>query len=407
MRTRSQGGPVSNGRSEPRRPTVVVIGGGYAGTLAANRLTSVDDIDVVLINPRPHFVERIRLHQVIAGSGTADVGYDTLLHGRVRLMVATASRIDVAAGTVELAGGDHISYDYLVYAVGSRGRPLDVPGAREHGYIFAEWEDAQILREHLAAVAVSGVVTIVGGGSTGVEVSAELAESGRRVRLICAGEPAPTLSERGRRSTRRVLRRLGVEIHEQTCVTEVRRESVLVVDRDGVVTELPGVATVITAGFEVPDLARRSGLTTDDLGRLSTDETLTSVDDPRIVAAGDASAPSGHPLRMSCQAAEPLGAQSANTILSRIAGTVPTPLNQAFVGQNVSLGRRRATIQLSRLDDAPRRLVVSGRFGASIKEAICRGTLWAIRREARRPGSYTWLRGGDRAGVVGADTERR
>ena len=79
--------------------------------------------------------------------------------------------------------------------------------------------------------------------------------------------------------------------------------------------------TIWTAGFGVPDLAASSGLSTDGAGRLLTDETLTSVDDPRIVAAGDAAAPSDLPLRMSCQAAIPLGAQAANTVLSRIAGT--------------------------------------------------------------------------------------
>ena len=90
-----------------------------------------------------------------------------------------------------------------------------------------------------------------------------------------------------------------------------------VVLSDGAV--LPSAATVWTAGFAVPDLAARSGLRTDAVGRLLTDETLTSIDDERVVAAGDAAAPSGQPLRMSCQAAGPLGAQAANTVLSRIA----------------------------------------------------------------------------------------
>ncbi|WP_041289400.1 hypothetical protein [Kribbella flavida] len=49
-----------------------------------------------------------------------------------------------------------------------------------------------------------------------------------------------------------------------------------------------------TAGFSVPDLAARSGLSTDAIGRLLTDETLTSVDDDRIVATGDPAAPTTH-----------------------------------------------------------------------------------------------------------------
>jgi NADH dehydrogenase len=43
---------------------VVVIGGGYAGTLAANRLRQRPDIEITLVNSRPVFVERIRLHQL-------------------------------------------------------------------------------------------------------------------------------------------------------------------------------------------------------------------------------------------------------------------------------------------------------------------------------------------------------
>ena len=153
----------------------------------------------------------------------------------------------------------------------------------------------------------------------------------------------------------------------------------------------------------MPDLAARSGLRTDALGRLLTDETLTSVDDERVVAAGDAAAPSGQPLRMSCQAAGPLGVQAANTVLSRIAGRHPPRLNQAFVGQCISLGRAHGTMQLARPDDTPLNLVWAGRSAASIKEAICKGTLWAIRREAAKPGSYFWLKGGKRSAQLATD----
>ncbi len=54
----------------------------------------------------------------------------------------------------------------------------------------------------------------------------------------------------------------------------------------------------------MPDIAATSGLRTDERGRLLTDETLTSVDDPRVVATGDCASQSGVPLRMSCQMAE-------------------------------------------------------------------------------------------------------
>ena len=58
---------------------VVVLGGGYAGVMAANRLTQRDDVTVTLVNPRPRFVERIRLHQLVGGSDDAVVDYHEVL----------------------------------------------------------------------------------------------------------------------------------------------------------------------------------------------------------------------------------------------------------------------------------------------------------------------------------------
>ena len=75
---------------------VVVIGGGYAGVMAANRLTRRDDVTVTLINPRPTFVERIRLHQLVGGSHDAVVDYREVLAEGVRLVVDTVTRIDAA-----------------------------------------------------------------------------------------------------------------------------------------------------------------------------------------------------------------------------------------------------------------------------------------------------------------------
>src|SRR3954447_21119911 len=112
---------------------VVVIGGGYAGVMAANRLQGAG-ADVTMINPRPRFVERIRLHQLVTGSDDAVVDYADVLGDDVRLLVGTVERIDAASRTVTLASDDTVSYDYLIYAVGSTGARLAVPGAAEFAY---------------------------------------------------------------------------------------------------------------------------------------------------------------------------------------------------------------------------------------------------------------------------------
>lgn len=377
----------------PHTTKVVVIGGGYSGTLAANHLRMRGDIDITLVNPRPRFVERIRLHQLVAGTHEATADYGPLLGEDIKLVVDTAIRIDVTNRTVELANRPALEYDYVIYAVGSTGQvPASVPGAAEHAYPLAEFEQAQRLRGVIEDLHPDAPLTVVGAGLTGIEAATELAEQGHNVTLVCGGRLGPYLSEPGRRSVAKALRKLGVTVLETDVVSEVRPHAV--VFADGAVR--PSAATIWTAGFGVPDLATASGLHTDEIGRLLTDETLTSVDDPRIVAAGDCASPSGVPLRMSCQSASPLGAQAANTILSRVAGTTPAVIDQAFSGACISLGRKSGILQFARKDDTAVNVQFRGRVVASVKEAVCKGTLWALRREAAKPGSAVWLKGGPR-----------
>ncbi|MCA2225277.1 NAD(P)/FAD-dependent oxidoreductase [Nonomuraea aurantiaca] len=373
---------------------IVVIGGGYAGTLAANRLRMRDDVDITLVNPRPEFVERIRLHQFVARTGDATIDYGTLLGEGIQLVVDSVTRIDTAARAVRLASGRTLDYDYVIYAVGSsRAVPSSVPGAAEFAFDIAEFEYAQRLRARLEELPPDAQITVVGGGLTGIETAAELAEQGRRVTLVCGRTLAPTFSASGRRYIANWLSRHGVAVLEAAVVSEVRPDAVVVAG--GAVRT--SALTIWTAGFGVPELAAASGLRTDALGRLLTDETLTSVDDHRIVAAGDAAAPSGRPLRMSGYAAGPLGAQAADTVLSRIAGTEPAVLDLAFTGACVSLGRHAGIRQLARKDDTAVNVYIGGRMGAVIKEVTCKFVVSKrIRGEARKPGSMGWPKGGPR-----------
>ncbi|MEV0199326.1 FAD-dependent oxidoreductase [Nonomuraea sp. NPDC050691] len=374
---------------------VVVVGGGYAGTLAANHLRMRDDVDITLVNPRPEFVERVRLHQFVAGTRDATVDYGTLLGEGIHLVVDSATRIDTATRTVRLASGRALDYDYVIYAVGSTAAtPSSVPGAAEFAFDIAELEPARRLRARLEGLPLDAPVTVVGGGLTGIETAAELAERGRAVTLACGGALAPSFGAPARRAVSTWLSRHGAAVLEAAVVSEVRPDAVVFADGSVRASAL----TIWAAGFGVPELAAASGLRTDALGRLLTDETLTSVDDDRVVAAGDAAAPSGRPLRMSCYAAGPLGAQAADTVLSRVAGTEPAVISLGFSGACVSLGRRVGVRQLARKDDTAVNLYVGGRMGAAIKEFTCRFAVTRIRREAGRPGSAIWVKGGPRPG---------
>ncbi|MGC4944140.1 NAD(P)/FAD-dependent oxidoreductase [Kribbella sp. DT2] len=386
----------------------VVIGGGYAGVMAANRLTKRADVAVTLINPRAFFVERIRLHQLVGGSDDAVVDYEHVLADGVRLVVDAADRIDADQRMVTLVSGAAVSYDYLVYAVGSGTDEQQVPGL-EFAYPLNSLEEAERLRSIVDNVQS---VIVVGAGPAGIETAAELAGAGRpvpagggrpvtaeerrsveagggrRVTLVCGGELGPYLHASGRRTVAARLEELGVQIVDGpgTAVAAVTRDAVQLADG----RELPSELTIWTAGFGVPDLAVRSGLSTDALGRLLTDETLTSVDDERIVAAGDSAAPSGLSFRMGCQSAVQLGPQAAETVLNRIAGKKPADVGVGFAGQCISLGRDSGIFQFAHRNDVAISLHLRGRFGAKVKEMVCKSTVWQLRTEGRHPRVMKW-----------------
>lgn len=372
---------------------VVVVGGGYAGVMAANRLTQRHDVTVTVINPRNVFVPRLRLHQLVGGTHDAVVDYQEVLAEGVELVVDNATHIDATGRTVTLAEGGSIGYDYLIYAVGSLSGGPQAPGAAEFAYPVATLEAAQRLRSVLFDTPMTATVTVVGGGPVGIETAAELAEQGRSVRLVCGGVVGPYLHPSARRAARKYLTKLGVEVIEgpDTSVTAVRSGTVELGDGRTLASQV----TIWAAGFGVPDLADRSGLRTDAAGRLLTDETLTSIDSDRIIAAGDASAPSDLPFRMSAYIAGCLGAHAADTVLARIADERPAPIDLAFQAMCFSFGRGAGIFQLLHKDDTAKRLYFAGFMGRKLKEFSCAASVKHLVTEAHKPGSHHWPKDGE------------
>ena len=130
---------------------VVVIGGGYAWVMAANRLTQRDDVTVTLINPRPAFSSSgFRLHQLVGGLYDAAADYREVLGAGIRLVVDTVTRIDAAERGVARRPAARSATTYLIYAVGSVSDGSRVPGAAEFAYPVASLEAAERLRSVLA-----------------------------------------------------------------------------------------------------------------------------------------------------------------------------------------------------------------------------------------------------------------
>jgi NADH dehydrogenase FAD-containing subunit len=154
-------------------------------------------------------------------------------------------------------------------------------------------------------------------------------------------------------------------------VAEVHERGVVLADG----ATLPSDLTVLTTAFEVPALARASGLPVAGSGALRVDESLVCAAAPGVVGAGDATLVGARGLRMSCQAAVPMGAHAAETVLALAGGTVPRPVRTRFTGRCISLGRRATLWQRSNAADVPTSFTLTGRPGAQLKEQICASTI--------------------------------
>lgn len=345
---------------------VVVMGTGYAGTLAANRLVrKVKDVEVTVINPRTDFVERVRLTQQVAGTGRAATPLAEMLREGITARVGTVEKI--GNGALALEDGERIDFDYAFLAVGSTTAPM--PGTIPMG----TWEGAEQARLALAALPPGSTVTVIGGGATGIETAAEIAYARPEIRVRLVGSSVAGGHARGAyRRIRAGLERLQVDIVDEG-VTEV--VAGLVHLRSG--TAFASDLTLWAIVAAVPDLAARSGLEVDTRGRAVVDRYLRSVSDERIFAVGDCAAVPG--ARFACYTALPQAIHAADNLARLRKGRQPKPHSWPYFQRAVTLGRNDAVSQLTRTDDTARRSYFAGRPAAVVKEMATHSAMASAR----------------------------
>lgn len=140
---------------------VLILGGGVGGTLTANLLArrlkkSIDhgDVELTLVDASGNHVYQPGFMYIAMGGERADKlvrAERSLLDRRVRLIVDTATRVDEPSGTVILAGGEIVPYDYLVLATGSQIVPEAIEHFGEEAHHFYTPEAARRLRHALDA----------------------------------------------------------------------------------------------------------------------------------------------------------------------------------------------------------------------------------------------------------------
>ncbi|WP_433161710.1 NAD(P)/FAD-dependent oxidoreductase [Kribbella sp. CA-247076] len=363
---------------------IVVLGAGYTGAIAAGRLARrlhPGDVRITLVNAEPDFVERVRMHQLATGQELTPRPLDAMFAGTgVELRVTRVTGVDVDRKTVTLAdSADELTYDTLVYALGSRWNDHGVPGAAEDAHQIASRAGALELREHLAGLAAGQPVTVVGGGLTGIEAATEFAEArpDLKVSLVASGGLGDWVSPKAQAHLRKVFAGLGITVREHTEIARV--EPGAVVTRDG--TVLPSAATVWTAGFAVHPIAAATSLETTATGQIVVDDLMASVSHPDVYAVGDAAyamGDTGKPLRMSCATGTPAAWQASGAIVARLTGAKRRNAPLRYFNQCISLGRKEGLIQYVTADDQTLSFSLRGRAAAVYKELVCKSAAWGV-----------------------------
>lgn len=367
---------------------VLILGGGYAGLMAAARV-SRSDADVTLIDARPSFFQRIRFHEMLAGGTPKTLDYAPALARRgVRFVQARAESLEPGRQRVVARSADggrvELGYDTLIFALGSATAP-SVPGAAEYA---VRLDDPSAIREAAARVrtlaANGGRVLVVGGGLTGIETAAELAERypDLHVKLATRGWVGEGYSEAGSSHLRRRLTDVGVALLDGPGIASLEAGRALREDGSAIDFDL----CVWAGGFEAPALAREAGLAVDRSGRILVDPALRARGRPNILAAGDAAVATfaeGRAVRMGCVSAMPLGAHAGENVRRILRGEEPRPFDFGFQIRCISLGRKDGLVQFVETDDTPRPKVWTRRPAVIVKELICRMTYGVVRNELR------------------------
>jgi NADH dehydrogenase len=265
---------------------IVVVGGGAAGlelvTRLGDRLGRRRRAGVTLVESARTHLWKPLLHEVAAGSvdpGDYELNYLAQAHWhRFRYRLGEMTGLDRAVREVHLAAAfddegrqitppRSVEYDTLVIAIGSVTNDFGTPGVVEHAVPLETPAQAARFNRRLVNACIRAEtqdgpvrpgqlhVAIVGAGATGAELAAELHRTTREVvaygldridperdiRIVlieAADRILPGLPERISEAARRLLDRIGIEVHTGAKVTEVTADGLRLADGSLIASEL-------------------------------------------------------------------------------------------------------------------------------------------------------------------------
>ncbi|HET9680529.1 MAG TPA: NAD(P)/FAD-dependent oxidoreductase [Candidatus Limnocylindrales bacterium] len=351
----------------PQRPHhVVIVGGGFGGLNAAQRLAADQRVEVTLVDRHNYHLFQPLLYQVATGAlapGEIAQPLRSILrrYRNVTVLLGEAVAIDPAKHEIELSDGGPIPYDTLVVATGAHHSYFGHDAWSRFAPGLKSIDDATEIRRRILIAFEAAerehnperrrewmTFVVVGGGPTGVELAGSLGEIAhdtlrRDFRSIVPAEAnillleglprvLPPYPDDRSRSAKRQLEHLGVVVRTGALVTDIDEHGVTVTTGSGTDHEaterIPAKTVIWAAGVQASSFGRKvaaaTGAEVDRSGRVRVGPDLALPGHPEIFVIGDAAiqpgGPKGGPVPGVAQGAIQPGRYVAATIRARLDG---------------------------------------------------------------------------------------
>lgn len=365
---------IAKGR---RRPRVIIVGGGFGGIAAAQRLRDVD-VDVLVVDRHNHYVFQPLLYQVAAATlAPSDIAVPIRWYLRnqanTRVLLGEITTINTSARRVTIDGAREEPYDFLVVAAGSRHAYFGHPEWEPNAPGLKSLDDALELRTRFLAAFERAeasedlderralqTIVIVGGGPTGAELAGIMVLIARnalrsdfrqidttqtRVILVEGGPRVlPSMPEELSARALDDLRAMGVEVRLSTMVTEVTPTHVRLGD-----DVVPTRTVFWAAGNQASPLGSQLGAAVDRVGRVLVEPDLSLAAHPEVFVVGDMAVTAqadGRAVPGVAQGAMQGGRCAADNIVRTLERRARRPFRYQNRGDMATLGRHRAVADL-------------------------------------------------------------
>jgi NADH:ubiquinone reductase (H+-translocating) len=349
---------TSSPSSLMKKPTVVVIGGGFAGVYATRHLLKYG-YPVFLMSRRNHFTFTPLLHEVATGSLiTHDVAFEYesfFKHPAFEFISGEVSELDPDRKKVQV-NGSYVTYDVLVIATGSRTNEHLVKGM-EHAYELKVVEDARRLKNAIIEKAQGAekdlTVTVVGGGPTGLELVFEI---DRLCKTLKKYHPSFKHTLRVIHAQAELGGKTLSSIHEYINSHVKKRE--ISVELNTFAKEITSAGVQTSKGFFASDITvlcagvrpstdfLRGTIPLDERCHITVDQYLRVVGFEDMYAAGDVISIDGESIPKLAQTAVVEGDVVARNIHASVVGKPLSSYRPRVNGMLLSLGYGRGVGQL-------------------------------------------------------------